>query len=239
MKTNVGFVLLHGAGLGSYIWSDLIPLVDYPILAINFPNRIIGFQLHSSFTLDDYTDSIINVIEKWDIKSIIIVAHSIAGCAGLKIAQHFKKRCIGFVAISAAIPSKGSSYLSCFPFPKKVIMFLLLNIIGTRPPDTLIKRQLCHDLTEEQTKTLLKDFIPESKKLYLDKCLANIPDINTLYIICSKDKAFPLSLQLKMAENLNAGKVISLESGHLPMLSVPKQVAAILKEFIWNCGIYR
>jgi hypothetical protein len=42
MNNKTGIVLIHGAGLGSFIWDELMPLKKSPVLTIEFPNREIG-----------------------------------------------------------------------------------------------------------------------------------------------------------------------------------------------------
>jgi hypothetical protein len=42
----------------------------------------------------------------------------------------------------------------------------------------------------------------------------------------------PSDLQDRMAKNLNANKILTLDSGHLPMISKAKQLAIILSEFV-------
>ena len=52
------------------------------------------------------------------------------------------------------------------------------------------------------------------------------------YIKLNKDKGLSVQLQDKMIKNLNAQKVVTLDSGHLPMISKPKELSEILNNFI-------
>ena len=36
-ETDVGFVLVHGAGLDAWVWDDLLSLVETPTLPVAFP----------------------------------------------------------------------------------------------------------------------------------------------------------------------------------------------------------
>ena len=38
-NSDIGFVFFHGAGLGSWIWEDVISRLDYPCLALDYPGR--------------------------------------------------------------------------------------------------------------------------------------------------------------------------------------------------------
>ncbi|MBK6264895.1 alpha/beta hydrolase [Marivirga sp. S37H4] len=230
MKKN-GVLLIHGAGLGSFIWDELIPLLNLPALAVDFPNRKKGDKVNLQLSFKHYSDAVIQQVEQWNIESFVIVAHSVGGCVGLKVAEHFGKRVIGFVGISSVIPSDGNSFISCLPFPQKVIMPVILKIAGTKPPKKAIEIGLCHDLTDMQCQSIMENFTPESKALFKEKCKAEIPNVKKLYIKLLNDQEFPTSMQEKMAENMNTQNIATIESGHLPMLSHTNELAKILNDF--------
>lgn len=228
---NKGFILLHGAGLGSFIWDEVKSGLHLPAFSVDFPNRNQGGRVNRQLHFEDYVKQIIQEIEKWEIEKLIIVAHSIGGCVGLKVAEYFESRIAGFVGIGAAIPVNGNSFISCLPYHQRILVPLLLKIVGTKPPKKVIERGLCNDLEDEQTALVVHQFTPESRFLYTEKCKAGIPDTNRFYIRLSLDKEFPLSVQDKMAKNLNAQKVTTLQSGHLSMLSRPEELADVLNGF--------
>jgi len=226
-----GIVFIHGAGLGGFIWDEVKSELDFPAFAIDFPNRNQGDKINQHLSFEDYSKAIIKQIKKWKLEKIILVTHSIGGCVGLKVAEYFGERIFGFVGIASAIPSNGNSFLSCLPFPQKFILPLLLNIAGTKPPKSAIETGLCNDLSDRQKKRVVENFTPESKSLYTQKCAAKIPDCERLYIKLIQDKEFLLSMQDKMAVNLKTKNIAALQSGHLPMLSQPKELAKILNGF--------
>jgi len=232
MKKDLGIVFIHGAGLGSFIWADLQPLLNYPSLAIDFPNRNADDKANANLTFHTYIKTVIKQIENWNKEKLIIAAHSIGGCIGIKVAEYFKNSLVGFTAISAAIPLNNKSFISCLGFPKNFLMPIMLNLFGTKPPKRAIEKDLCNDLTAAQTAQIVEHFTPEAKQLYIKKIRYKRIDTQMLYIKLTKDNSFPFSVQEKMAKNLNAAKIETIESGHLPMLSKPKQLADILNEFI-------
>ncbi|MCH8536059.1 MAG: alpha/beta hydrolase [Flavobacteriaceae bacterium] len=232
MNDKIGIVLIHGAGLGSFIWDDLKPLIKTPVLTIEFPNREVGDKSNSNLTFDDYKKSATEQIEKWGIDNFVIVTHSIGGCVGLSLTDYFAEKVVGFVGISSAIPTNGKSFISCLPFPQSLIMPLILNLFGTKPPQKAIEQTLCNDLTSEQTSEIVKRFTPEAKLLYTTKVNYKNFEIKKLYIKLTNDKEFPLKLQDKMIKNLTTRKVVTIDSGHLPMISNPKELSLILSDFI-------
>lgn len=228
---KAGFVFLHGAGLGSYIWRDVLPTLTLPALTIDYPNREQDDNVNRNLSFEDYTREIIRQIDGWDCEKLILVGHSIGGCLGLKVVRHYGSRIAGFVGLGAAIPANGGSFVSCLPFPQRLMMPLLLNLAGTRPPRSMIERGLCHDLSSTQTDEVVRRFTPESKRLYTSKCGAGIPSCLRMYIKLTDDKEFPMAVQDKMAKNLAAERVVSIHSGHLPMMSRPMELTDTLNRF--------
>lgn len=231
MDKDFGAVFLYGAGLGNYIWQDLKSLIEFPALFIEYPNRELGEKKNYNLDFDEYVKPSIDQIEKWDKDKLVFVTHSIGGCVGLKLSGHFKKRTVGFIGIGSAIPESGKSFVSCLPFPKNLLTPILLSLFGTKPPNKSIKKQLCNDLSPNQTSEVVDRFTPEAKALYTTKVVyPSLPE-NTLYIKLSKD-AGGVDVQDKMIRNLKAEKVETIASGHLPMMSRPKELSQILNKFM-------
>ncbi len=232
MDPNIAIVFIHGAGLNSSIWNDLIKESTASTLTIDFLNKKSEGKEINKLTFDDYVYAAKKQIENWEKDSFIIVAHSIGACVGLKVANHFKKELKGFVAIASVIPLNGNSFASSLPFPQKFLLPIILRLFGTKPPPKAIKNDLCNDLTDEQSVIIVNGFTPESKALYLTKIEYILPDTKRLYIKLEKDQSMPNTLQDAMAKNLKAHKIKSIECGHLPMISEPEKLAGILAEFV-------
>ena len=229
---TVEVILIHGAGLGSWVWNDVMPHLNIALLAVDFPGRGKDTLSAKSFRLSDYCDHLLEPIREWDKTHLILVAHSIGGVVALKLAGLIKERIVGFIGISAAIPKDGGSFMSTVPFPRRMVMSLLLRIAGTKPPDSIIVKSLGHDLSDTQRGLVVSQFVPEGSRLYFDKCNSPIPGVTSWYIRTAQDQEIPLKIQDNMAENLEALDVRTLESGYLPMLSCPRQLAASINQFV-------
>lgn len=234
---KTGIVFIPGAGLNSTIWNEVKAVLDIPVLTIDFPKKASGKNSADSLTFDDYVTHAATQIDSWNGHNFVIAAHSIGALIGLKLADPFKERLNGFVAISSVIPTNGNSFISSLQFPQKLILPVILHLFGTRPPQNTIENELCNDLSAVQTQKILNDYSPESKALYTTKISYHLPAVKRLYIELTKDKSMPVALQKRMAKQLKADKISVIESGHLPMLSKPKELAAILSEFAKsNCA---
>jgi pimeloyl-ACP methyl ester carboxylesterase len=229
---TTGIVFIHGAGMNSSIWEATKKRIANPVLLIDFPNRKTEGNQNAQVTFDDYVKSTVAEITNWEHSHFIIVAHSIGACVGLKVAEHFKNRVSGFVAIGSVIPKSGQSFASSMPFPQSIVLPIILTLLGTKPPKKMIEAELCNDLTPEATSIIVSEFTPEAKELYTTKIRFELPDKKRLYIKLTNDKSIPIEFQEKMAQNLKATTIEVMDSGHLPMLSKPAELARVLNEFI-------
>jgi pimeloyl-ACP methyl ester carboxylesterase len=107
----------------------------------------------------------------------------------------------------------------------------VLRFAGTRPPEGIIRRSLCAELTDEQADRVVAEFVPESRYLYTDPVEETIPDVRTRYVQTDTDKSVSSGQQAKMATALGTDDIVTLDTGHLPMLSRPDELASTLDEF--------
>ena len=232
MGNGTGMIFLHGAGLNSSIWEGLKQNMDHPVLTVDFPNRTLKGNPNGKLKFDDYVDRTATEIKNWKKDNFIIVAHSIAACVGLKLVGQFKNELKGFVAIGSVIPKNGHSFVSSLPLPQKLLLPILLSLFGTKPPKNSIESELCNDLSPGTTSNMVNGFTPEAKALYTTRITFDLPDFERLYIKLTNDRSIPLDLQDKMAKNLNATQIETMDSGHLPMLGNPEGLGTILTGFM-------
>ncbi|WP_169088899.1 alpha/beta fold hydrolase [Paenibacillus sp. PL91] len=231
IQQKIGFVFVNGAGMKGEVWSKVADGMSQPSLLVDFPLREGTVEARKELALADYVSHLRKQVNEWGVRRFIIVAHSLGGVLALRLAYEFSDRLAGFVAVGAAIPSKGGSFLSVLPFPKRMLLSAILPKMGTKPPESAIRSGLCNDLTPAQTAEIVSGFIPESLRVYTDRVDAPIPDVPKLYVKLSLDKEFGLSLQNKMVSALSPQFVQSLETGHLPMLSDPDGLRRLLQDF--------
>lgn len=232
VQEKIGFVFIHGAGLQGRVWEKVTDGLGYPALLAEFPLRDAAYESRRQLALQDYVTHIRKQIMEWEVDRIVLVAHSLGGVVALQLASELSGRLAGLVAIAAAIPKKGGSFVSVLPLPQRVFMPVLLRTAGTRPPEAAIRSGLCSDLSEEQAEDVVRSFVPESVRVYTDRIEASAPEVPTLYIRLSKDKEFSLPMQNKMIANLMPQQVDDLDAGHLPMLSEPDKLRAMLQSFM-------
>lgn len=229
---TTGILFIHGAGLGKWIWDDVASKQQVPVLSVDLLARNTPKEKLASLSLEAYVSDVMTQVAAWQVDKIIVVAHSLGGVIGLEVATKLGSRLAGFIAVCAAIPKAGHSFVSVLPFPQKIIMPLVLRFVGTKPPIAAIKAGLCNDLSEEQTAKIIGNFSPESVAAYTDKINYGAFDVPSVYIRTTNDKEYSTSLQTKLARNLPNAKIVDINTGHLPMLSKPEQLSDLISTFV-------
>lgn len=221
---EIGYVFLSGAGLGPWIWEDVANALKGPSVSVEYPKT-------PEAGIEEYAQAALSQVKNMPVQKVIVVGHSLGGVVGLKIALALGDRLAGFVAVSASIPRNGGSFLSSLPFPQKLVMPLIIRFAGTKPSDEAIRKGYCNDLSAEQTSEVIRRYTPESAKIYSDISALPPSSVPKLYIKTTNDNEFPSALQDTMQHNLETEKVATIDSGHLPMLSKPKELAVLLDDF--------
>ncbi|MGE0076406.1 MAG: alpha/beta fold hydrolase [Bacteroidales bacterium] len=229
--SKFGLVFIYGAGLGNWIWNNISHSFNTPCLFIDYPGRDTDSKNTKGLTIHEYSALVSSKINTWQCDKIIIVAHSIGGVIALDALKNITPKVIGFIAISASIPKSGESFLSSFPWIGRMLMKCLYRMLGTKPPEAIIRNGLCNDLSNEQAYEVFNRFTPESRSIYEQKVNYNLSDIPKLYIKLTNDAAYAIALQEKSIDNLKPEKVVEINSGHLPMISKPNNLIEIIKEF--------
>jgi pimeloyl-ACP methyl ester carboxylesterase len=228
---EMGLVLIPGAGLGGWIWERMTPALELPCLPAEFPGRKGGDDETTGLGLEDYVRYVRGQVEAMPAERIAIVAHSLGGVIGLRLARDLSARLAGFVGIGAAIPRGGGSFVSSLALPKRALTSVLMRVAGTKPPESVIRRGLASDLSEGDADELVRRFVPESRAVYFERTGVDPPAVARAYVVLTEDREFGVPQQRRMADNLGAGDVRGIASGHMAMISHPDELAGVVNEF--------
>jgi pimeloyl-ACP methyl ester carboxylesterase len=226
-----GFVLLHGAMLGHWIWDRVTPLLAGPGLAVDLPGRGTKPADVTEVTLGAAIDSVVADVEAWSSEQVVLVAHSLSGILVPAVTARLGGRVAHAVFVSAAVPRPGNSYLDVLPISQRLFLRLVLTIQKKGPltPPWATRRALCNDLDESTTQLVLGRLTREAPRFYQEPVPGEIPPRTPmLYVKLTRDRALSPALQDQMITRLQGTRVETIEAGHLPMLGHPDRLAAIL-----------
>lgn len=227
---RVGFVLLHGAMLGRWIWERVEPRLAGPVLSLDFPGRGERPADVTTVKLGDVIDSVVTDIDTWPVDQVVLVAHSLSGIVVPALISRLPRRVADLVFVGAAVPTPGSSYLHALPRSQRIFLRFVLftQKKGLITPAWATRRSLCNDLDEPTTSLVIENLTREAPRVYQDPVPGEIPvSIPTLYVKLTADHAFSPAVQDRMIGRLHDPVVQEIDAGHLPMLGRPDRLAAL------------
>jgi pimeloyl-ACP methyl ester carboxylesterase len=205
-------LLLPGAGLGPWIWDDVVPLLNAECEALALQPTI--------------AESAAMVRAKLRADSVVI-AHSFS--AQVAMAVEAKAILVGGV-----VQENGKAFLTNIPLPQRLLLGLYIRMArnGVKLPAGLVEHEYCNDLDEVTTALVLARVRPESRRLYLDAVQWAPRTAPIAYVKLLADRSVPPDQQSEMIRRVGASRVEMVNSGHLPMLSRPRELAVVLNALL-------
>ena len=226
----MSFVLIHGAGMGASCWDPLLPLLEGDTLAVDLPGR--GRRRSAdlrSLTLADSTAAVVADVEAANLENIVLVAHSFAGVTAPLAMAALAGRLRHVVFLSAVVPADGTRVIDQIdPDVRAAVEESIQGGVYRQDP-VGATAMLCNDMDAEQTGWMIDQLVDDSAALLtesvdLSGLRAGIP---RTYVRLTKDACYPPELQERSAAVVG-GDTVFLESGHMAMVTIPDQVAALL-----------
>lgn len=216
-------ILVHGAWADGSSWSKIIPLLNAKGM------NVVAVQLPLTSLADDAT-TVKRAIALED-GPVLLVGHSYGGAVITEAGNDPKVK--GLVYVAAFAPDNGQSAGSLgatvAPPPLAAEVkpdsegFLKLTKDG-------IYESFAQDLSAPEKAILYAAQAPTNTKS-LGGTVSNAAWHNkpSWYIVASKDRAIPPELEASMASKIHA-TTTTVESSHVPMLSHPDIVAAVIEQ---------
>ncbi|KRF36343.1 alpha/beta fold hydrolase [Nocardioides sp. Soil805] len=215
--TTDPLLFVSGAGLPASIWDEVRSHLDTESRVVPSPGR--------AGTLESYTRSALATAEGWP--RFHLVAHSLGGAVAAAVVAADPARVSRVTAVAAVVPAAGSSFTGALPLPGRLVMGAMVRVLGTRPPDSVL-RGMCGGLSDEHTTLVVEGFAPEGRRVYLDRTPPRTwPQAS--YVVTTGDDQFPTAQQERYAAELGA-TTVRVATGHLPMLERPAALAALLAQ---------
>ncbi len=232
-EPEFGLVFFSGAGLDSWIWEPLLSHLALPACLVDLPGR---GQLSSVSTarlsLDDYMSLVQPQLEQFTPRKQVFVCHSLGAVLGLSLAERYRDRVHGIIHVASVIPRSGTSYCGSLPFPANLVLPLVMKLFGTKPPESVIRTNLCEDLPESLADRVVSGFCPESRELYRQNVVYPSEIKNRGYVVTRRDKTLVQRLQRRLAQRAGISAIEELDAGHLVMLQSPERLAEVITTMI-------
>jgi len=217
-------LLLHGAGTGAWVWERVVPILSAPALALDVPSRLKGV------TPDLCADQLVRDLDDRHVGHVLLVVHSLAGVLAGPLASRLGPRLRHMVFVGAVIPRSGGSFVDELPLPNRLIVNTLFffNRSGLKPSASMIRRELCKDLSGADAATVVERYEPEWPGLYLTPASSSRVPSRAAYVKLLNDKTLPIKQQDRAIRQIDSPRIYELAAGHLPMLGAPEDLAKIV-----------
>lgn len=219
-------LLLHGAGLGAWVWDRTLPLIPSAI-ALDIPSR------SRDATPASCASSLVDTLVVRDADRITLVMHSLAGVLAADLALRLGERLTACVYVSAVVPAEGSTFAKTIGLPGRFLLPLLFRMRsgGLTPSENMIRKQLCTGLDEEDCAMVVDRYQAEFPGLYLTEVGAP-PKCRSAYIKLTKDRSVTPAQQSRMIGRLDEPSIFEIEAGHQVMLSHPEELADVINRIV-------
>ena len=220
--TPTPVLFVSGAGLPPWIWDGVRALLaDRPTYVAPRPEgKDASLADHAAAALDEVPGD-----------RFTVAAHSAGGTVAAKMLEQQPERVAGVLGVAAIVPPPGGSFVGAMPFPNRLFLSLAMRVLGTRPPEKVLRKSLAAGLPDPVADDIVSGFTPESQRYYRDPVGAPSVPPHTGYVCTTSDRDFPIELQRSFAQRLGVEQADELATGHLPMLQEPDLLARIVGEF--------
>ncbi len=223
---SMNFVLVPGAGGDGHYWHLVAPLLrdmGHRVIAPDLPGP------DDAAGLGEYADAI--VAAAGDVGPIVLVAQSMGAFSAPIAAERLDVE--RMILVAPMIPAPGDTPGTWWSSTGQDVAAREAAIAEGRDPDAPfdLHETFLHDVPAPVVEDLLaRGERPESGRAFGDTWpLAAWPDVPTRVIAGRHDRLFPLPFVQAVSRDRLGVEPEIVDSGHLPALSVPEQLAGRLR----------
>jgi pimeloyl-ACP methyl ester carboxylesterase len=234
------FVLVHGGGFAGSCWDPLIPLLDGPAYAVDLPGRGDRPGDLATVTIAQFVSAVCDVITDNDLTEVVLVGHSMAGLTLPGVAERVPSRLRRLVFVSCTVPTHGTSLAEVLADLSPAVGGLAehigddgLVVDGRGVLHSVVAGEMfCNDMDELLTAFTLERMVPEALGVLGEPCdLTGLRQpIPRTYVRLTQDASVGVDAQNQMIATIGSAEVADLESGHMAMISHPRELAALLND---------
>lgn len=216
-------VFLHGSGTGPWLWDEVRSHLATPSVALEVPSN------RPDMDPDRGAAALLADPAFPARGEVVLVLHSLAGVLDAAMGQALGARLLRIVHVAAVVPVQGGSFASTMGLASRLILPVLFftHPKGLLTSPAMIRNQLGNDLPPDQCADLVRRFRPECGGFFLKRVSAHHSATARSYVVCRRDQCVPPALQRSIAHRLGA-RVEEMDTGHMPMLSRPRELADLL-----------
>jgi pimeloyl-ACP methyl ester carboxylesterase len=236
-SSNKHFVLVHGAWMGAWAWTDVAAQLEAKgasVQTVELPAHGADTTPPTQVTLDSYVAAVVAAVDAAPSKPIL-VGHSMGGVVISQAAEQRASKLAELVYVAGFLPKNGDSLqsLSGADQGSHLGPALVINqSAGTASVPSAQRQDIfCADCSTSELNTLQTNYRDEPLAPFgqpVQLTDANFGSVKKFYVYTSNDHAISYGFQQQMTTgvSLSASKVLA--TSHSPFLSDSEEVATTL-----------
>jgi pimeloyl-ACP methyl ester carboxylesterase len=234
------YVLIHGAWGAAWEFNKVSELLSNDgdnVVAVDLPGHGENKADIADVTISAYVQTVVDAISKSDGK-VHLVGHSLAGAVISQVAEIIPERIDRLIYVAAMLLKNRDSPLAVMQSDPGGE--LLPNVIFSEDgsyaelTEETVRNVLFNDVKGEAYLNSIVDKFLFKQATEPFKAEAQLSEekfgsVAKHYIKASIDKVISPTAQDKMLTNWQVESVITLESGHFPLTSIPEKLAEVIK----------
>ena len=222
-----GVVLVHGGTCAADIWDEVLPLLNFPAVAVDLPGRGKNPADLARVTLHDCVTAVLAAADAAGFQRIALVGHSLGGVTITEAGYRHPERVRSVIYLGALVPTPETSaarLVTGGDMPQGVM---------PRMPEDHAKALFGNDLNEEQWASVAARLVDDTHAI-INATVSGLPlGCHRVYIGLSQDIPVPPTLVDAMVGVLGADlDRHTLDAGHMVMNSQPALLAEALTEVV-------
>ncbi len=236
-NSNKTFLLVHGAWEGAWSWKETTTHLEnagHHVVAIDLPGHGNDKTPTTDITLKLYADRVKTELDQIG-KPVILVAHSFGGFVISQVAEEVPEKIEKMVFVASALPYHGKTAVEVFTEDKG--SEFLENLIFSEDKSTAVMSKetilniIFTGATEEQIDAIIPKLVVQATKPFFEPIITtqeNFGSVPKAFVETTLDRVISLKHQRYVQKMLGIDEVVTLEYGHVPLETAPKELAEAL-----------
>ncbi len=228
------YILVHGAWEGVWTWENVAPRLEeqgHRVSVVELPGSLSNMKPVEDVTLEAYVSAVKEALDRSN-DQVILVGHSLGGAVISQVAERFSDRIERLIYVAAFLLKNGGSAIEAMQSDPGGQLLSRLEFsedqLYAEVPESVWREVGFHDAQPEAiTDVLTKLATKQATEPFMAKLELSSERFGSIpkYIIrTATDRIFSPEFQTRMIENWAVEEVVTLESGHFPALSMPKEL---------------
>jgi pimeloyl-ACP methyl ester carboxylesterase len=241
------FVLVHPAWLGGWSWRKVAPLLRAAGHEVHTPTLTgLGDRshlLHRGIDLHTHVTDVVELMAFEDVERAVLVGNSSGGMVITGVAERVPERIAGLVYLDAFVPQDGQAMVDLIAPDRRSMMEAFVEREGdgwllprfAPPPWEQIVPQLWQVTDPADVAWMVPRLRPVPFAQFTTPLRLENPAAAALprrYVRCLRNPHPGFDRFAQLAEETPGWRRHDLDGGHLPYISCPHELAALLLELV-------